>query len=106
MDGLIYVVFGLFNLWQWIGAHKWVTWINRITLARTHSNMYCAIVSDVICRYGVFLAAIGLSIGVLRLIASKRPLWFYADEAKRDKDNAGFLGILIALFVACILSVL
>lgn len=102
MIGVAFIVFGLFILWQSIGARHWFSWCVRVVIPKFNENLYCMVAGSAVCNFGIFLGVIGVLLGVVYLLDNKGVF----KNSKSDKGKMSYFGILVFMGIASAVTLL
>lgn len=102
MTSLVFIVFGLFLIYQSIGAYNLVSWLPQIMISKFHANIYCATVSSAVCSLGWVVGIAGVGLGICYMLEKKGII----NTSEKMKGRGSYFGILVTMIIFSVFTIL
>lgn len=103
MLGIVYVVLGLFLMYQGVGTLGFIDGFERLVLPALDKNLYCFMAGVAVGKFGIIVGLTAILLGIVYFFTSKK-----SEEVKNDntKGKLSYFGIAVLYGVLSVVSIL
>lgn len=102
MTSLVFILFGLFLIYQSIGAYNLISWLPQLVIPKFHANIYCAVVSNAVCSLGWLVGIAGVGLGICYMLEKKGII----NTSEKMKGRGSYFGILVTMIIFSVFTIL